>query len=78
MQTSYVYVLQQQPSGFHLGNNVLDFASSSSKAASKMPKPPPPTASKSQLDRLNYKVISLRDTKELDFRIRSLMSTPFS
>ena len=74
-----MHVLQQQPSGFHLGNNVLDFAStSSSKAASKLPKPPPPTASKSQLDRLNYKVISLRDTKELDFRIRSLMSTPFS
>ena len=63
--------LQQQQTGFHLGNNVLDFAaaaassSSSSSAAkaaaaaAKLPKPPPPTASKSQLDRLNYKVTRL-------------------
>ena len=60
---------QQQQTGFHLGNNVLDFAaaaaSSSSSAAAKaaaaakLPKPPPPTASKSQLDRLNYKVTRL-------------------
>ena len=51
--------------GFHLGNNVLDFSSSSAaaataapmaKASAKLQKPPPPTASKSQLDRLNYKV----------------------
>ena len=54
---------QQQQTGFHLGNNVLDFAAASSMAkaaaAAKLPKPPPPTASKSQLDRLNYKVIRL-------------------
>ena len=53
----------QQQTGFHLGNNVLDFAAASSMAkaaaAAKLPKPPPPTASKSQLDRLNYKVTRL-------------------